>query len=104
MAALDELKAKGIQGHWATPVPVHRHAAVPVAASGSSAGRLFDEMAPRRCSPRTPGVKALTWLIDLVKKGYSPKNVAQDADVIALQNGKTAFNWNGIWTSTRSTT
>jgi multiple sugar transport system substrate-binding protein len=32
-----------------------------------------------------------------VKNGHSPKNVAQDADVIAFQNGKTAFNWNGIW-------
>lgn len=39
----------------------------------------------------------MTWWMDLVKKGYSPAKVAQDADFVALQNGKTAFNWNGIW-------
>jgi multiple sugar transport system substrate-binding protein len=43
-------------------------------------------------------VKAMTWFSDLVKNGHSPKKIAQDADLIALQNGKTAFNWNGIWT------
>ena len=40
----------------------------------------------------------MTWFVDLVKNGNSPAKIAQDADVIALQNGKTAFNWNGIWT------
>jgi multiple sugar transport system substrate-binding protein len=43
------------------------------------------------------GIKALTWMVDLVKKGYSPKNVGQDADYIALKNSKNAFNWQGIW-------
>ena len=43
------------------------------------------------------GVKALTWMVDLVKKGYSPKNVGQDADYIALKNSKNAMNWQGIW-------
>lgn len=36
-------------------------------------------------------------MVDLVKKGYSPKNVGQDADVTGFQNNKNAFNWNGIW-------
>ncbi len=36
-------------------------------------------------------------MTDLVKKGYSPKNVGQDADYIALKNAKNAFNWQGIW-------
>jgi multiple sugar transport system substrate-binding protein len=42
-------------------------------------------------------VKALTWYTDLVKNGHSPGKLAQDADFIAFQNDKTAFNWNGIW-------
>jgi multiple sugar transport system substrate-binding protein len=44
-----------------------------------------------------PGVKAMTWFTDLVKNGHSPGKLAQDADWVAINNGKTAFNWNGIW-------
>jgi multiple sugar transport system substrate-binding protein len=33
----------------------------------------------------------------MINKGYSPKNVGQDADYIAFKNSKNAFNWNGIW-------
>jgi hypothetical protein len=29
---------------------------------------------------------------DVVTSGYSPANVAQDADYVALKNGRTAFN------------
>lgn len=97
LAALEELKKAGVQGHWATPFPftgtfqftslLHQYG-----------GTLFTEDASRATFGEDPGVQALTWLVDLVKNGYSPKNVGQDADVIALKNGKTAFNWNGIWT------
>ncbi|MEV7622281.1 ABC transporter substrate-binding protein [Actinoplanes sp. NPDC089786] len=96
LAALDALKAKGIQGHWASPFPftgVHQFESL----TWQFGGQLFDEVAGKPLFAEEPGVKALTWLVDLVKKGYSPKNVAQDADAIALQNGKAAFNWNGIW-------
>ena len=43
------------------------------------------------------GVNALTWQVDLVKNGYSPKNVGQDAGYIALKNQKASFYWDGIW-------
>ena len=43
------------------------------------------------------GVNALEWMVGLVKEGYSPKNVAQDADYIAFKNQKTSFHWDGIW-------
>jgi multiple sugar transport system substrate-binding protein len=97
LSALDKLKAKGIQGHWATPFPftgTHQFESL----TWQFGGQLFDEQATRPLFAEQPGVRALTWLTDLVKNGYSPKNVAQDADLIALQNGKAAFNWNGIWT------
>ncbi|AGZ46189.1 ABC transporter substrate-binding protein [Actinoplanes friuliensis] len=97
LAALDKLKSKGIQGHWATPFPftgTHQFESL----TWQFGGQLFDEQATKPLFAEEPGVKALTWLTDLVKNGYSPKNVAQDADLIALQNGKAAFNWNGIWT------
>lgn len=96
MAALEALKAKGIQGHWATPFPF----------TGSQSlqsliyqfgGSLFDEQGTTVKWAEDPGVKALTWWVDLAKKGYSPAKVDQDADYIAFKNGKNAFNWNGIW-------
>ncbi|TDD23702.1 ABC transporter substrate-binding protein [Nonomuraea diastatica] len=96
LAALETLKKAGVQGHWATPFPF----------TGSmqfgsllhqNGGRLFADDAGVSRFAEEPGVQALTWLVELVNKGYSPKNVGQDADFIALQNGKAAFNWNGIW-------
>lgn len=97
MAALETLKGKGIQGHWATPFPftglfqfwslIHQFGGAPFAPDASRA--TFAD---------PPGIQAMTWLVDLVDKGYSPKDVGQDADLVALQNGKAAFNWNGIWT------
>ncbi|WP_197094150.1 ABC transporter substrate-binding protein [Nonomuraea sp. SBT364] len=97
LAALEELKKAGIQGHWATPFPftgtfqfgslLHQFG-----------GTLFSADAATATFAQEPGVKALSWLVDLITKGYSPKNVGQDADLIALKNGKAAYNWNGIWT------
>jgi multiple sugar transport system substrate-binding protein len=39
-------------------------------------------------------------MTDLIKKGHSPANVAQDGNFNALVSGKTAFNWNGVWQTT----
>ncbi|MEV0902169.1 ABC transporter substrate-binding protein [Actinoplanes sp. NPDC049802] len=97
LAALEQLKSKGVQGHWATPFPFTGEMQFS-SLLWQFGGRLFDEQGTKPMFAEQPGVQALTWLTDLVKKGYSPKNVAQDADVVALRNGKNAFNWNGIWT------
>ncbi|GAA4605094.1 multiple sugar transport system substrate-binding protein [Actinoplanes octamycinicus] len=97
MKALDTLKSKGIQGHWATPFPFTGEMQF-TALLWQFGGQLFDEQGTKPMFAEQAGVQALTWLTDLVKNGYSPKNVAQDADVVALRNGKNAFNWNGIWT------
>ncbi|MDQ1666164.1 MAG: multiple sugar transport system substrate-binding protein [Actinomycetota bacterium] len=43
------------------------------------------------------GVQALTWMADVVKKGYSPKNVAQDSQYVAFKNSKLSVTWDGIW-------
>ncbi len=96
-AALDALKSKGIQGNWVTPFPFTGTLQFE-ALTWQFGGQLFDENAQKATFAEQPGVQALTWLVDLVKNGHSPRNVAQDADLIALQNGKNAFNWNGIWT------
>jgi len=97
LAALDALKAKGIQGHWASPFPFTGTFQFD-SLIWQFGGNIFDEQGTKALFAEQPGVQALTWLVDLVRKGYSPRNVAQDADLVALQNGKAAFNWNGIWT------
>jgi multiple sugar transport system substrate-binding protein len=96
MTALDALKAKDIQGHWATPFPFTGSMTVQ-ALLWQFGGNLFSPDGTSATWAEDPGVKAMTWFTDLVKNGHSPSKIAQDADFIALQNGKTAFNWNGIW-------
>jgi len=96
MEALEQLKGKGIQGSWVPPsYYTGRHMFTSLL--WQFGGDLYNEDATRATVNSDAGVDALTWMVDLVKKGYSPKNVAQDGDVIALQNGQTAFDWNGIW-------
>ncbi|GAA1501293.1 extracellular solute-binding protein [Terrabacter terrae] len=97
MAALEKMKSKGIQGHWATPFPFTGSMSVQ-SLIWQFGGNLFSDDAKQVLWADEPGVKALTWFQDLVTKGYSAGKIAQDADIVALQNGKTAFNWNGIWT------
>jgi multiple sugar transport system substrate-binding protein len=96
LAALEQLKGKGVQGHWASPFLFTGGLSI-YALIWQFGGDLFDAEASKAIWNADPGIKALTWFVDLVKNGHSPKNVGQDADAIALQNGKTAFNWNGIW-------
>ena len=43
------------------------------------------------------GVSALTWMVDIVNEGYSPKNVAQDSQYVAFKNKKVDITWDGIW-------
>ena len=45
------------------------------------------------------GIAALTWQVDQIKKGYSPKNVAIDTQYVGFKQNppKTAITWDGIW-------
>ncbi len=97
MSALDTLKSKDIEGHWATPFPFTGSMTVQ-SLLWQFGGNLFSEDASTATWADEAGVKAMTWFTDLVKNGHSPGKIAQDADIVAFQNDKTAFNWNGIWT------
>ena len=96
MSALDTLKGKGVEGHWATPFPFTGSLTVQ-SLVWQFGGELFSPDASAVTWADEPAVKAMTWFTDLVKNGYSPGKIAQDADWVALNNSKTAFNWNGIW-------
>ena len=43
------------------------------------------------------GIDALTWMVDQIKKGYSPKNVAIDTQYVGFKNNKLSVTWDGIW-------
>ncbi len=96
MSALDTMKSKGMQGDWATPFPFTGSMTVQ-SLLWQHGGNLFSDDASTVTWADDPGVQAMTWYRGLVEKNYSPGKIAQDADFIALQNGKNAFNWNGIW-------
>jgi len=95
-AALEEFKKSGIQGSWVSPFPF----------TGTLqwesllwqfGGDLYNEDVTQATFNSDEGVEALSWMVDLVKNGYSPKNVDQDAEYVAFQNGQNALHWNGIW-------
>ncbi|MDT4914953.1 MAG: multiple sugar transport system substrate-binding protein [Pseudonocardiales bacterium] len=96
MDALDKLKSKGIQGSWVSPFQF-TGAFMFESLLWQFGGDMFDKDNTKATWDSDAGVKALTWMVDLVKKGYSPKNVGQDADYISLKNSKNAMNWQGIW-------
>lgn len=43
------------------------------------------------------GVAALSWMVDQIKSGMSPRNVAIDSQYTAFKNGKNPVTWDGIW-------
>ena len=96
MNALDKLKAKGIQGSWVTPFQFTGGFQFE-SLLWQFGGDLFNKDVTQATWNSDAGVKALTWMTDLIKNGYSPSNVAQDADYIALKNSKNAMVWTGIW-------
>lgn len=94
--ALAKLKSVGVANPFWMPSrwPAHlmflsllwQNGGQPYAADGSKAS--FDSDA---------GVTALTWMVDVITKGYSPKNVALDSQYVGFKNGKLATTWDGIW-------
>lgn len=96
MAALDKLKSIGIQGSWVSPFQFTGGFQFQ-SLVWQYGGDMYDKDVTKATWDSDAGVKALTWMTDLIKNGYSPANVAQDADYIALKNAKNALNWQGIW-------
>jgi len=98
-AALGKLKDAGVQGEWVDGF-VFTGTFELESLIWQFGGDLFNDDVTEATFNSDAGVKALTWMTDLVKNGYSPANVAQDGNIKALLAGKTAFNWNGVWQTT----
>lgn len=95
-AALTELKKSGVQGFWVSPFQFTGGMTF-YSLLHQWGGTLFDGEVAKATFNSDPAVEACTWLVDMIKQGFSPANVGQDADYLALKSGKNAFNWNGIW-------
>ncbi len=94
--ALDALKAAGVQGEWVDGY-VFTGTFEFQSLIWQFGGDLYNKDVTQATFNSDAGVKALTWMTDMVKNGYSPANVAQDGNIKALLAGQTAFNWNGVW-------
>ncbi|MFI7577941.1 ABC transporter substrate-binding protein [Micromonospora sp. NPDC049497] len=95
-AALTELKKSGVQGFWVSPFQFTGGMTF-YSLLHQWGGSVFDAEAKNATFNSDQAVEACTWLTDMVKQGFSPANVGQDADYLAFKSGKNAFNWNGIW-------
>ncbi len=60
-------------------------------------GELYSEDGTRALWGSDAGVEALSWMREQITEGYSPKQVAQDAQYTAFKNGKVSYTWDGIW-------
>jgi multiple sugar transport system substrate-binding protein len=96
LAALDQLKGNGIEGSWISPF-LFSGGLTFQALIYQFGGQLYNDDATKATFNSDAGVDALNWMVDLITEGYSPKNVAQDAEYTAFTNGDNAFMWNGIW-------
>jgi multiple sugar transport system substrate-binding protein len=94
--ALKTMKGKGIKGFWVSPFPFTGGLTF-FGMVYQFGGSVFSEDGKSVTFDQDPGVQALTWMKSLVDQGYSPANVAQDADYVALHNAQNAININGIW-------
>ena len=96
LKALDALKAKGIQGDW-TDGNVFTGLFEFESLLWQNGGTLYNDDVSKSTFNSDAGVQALTFMTDMIKNGYSPKNVGPDGNINALVASQTAFNWNGIW-------
>ncbi|MET7945570.1 ABC transporter substrate-binding protein [Micromonospora sp. NPDC005324] len=96
VAALTELKKAGIQGFWVSPFQFTGGMTF-YSLLNQWGATLFDADVAKATFNSDPAVEACTWLVDMVKQGFSPANVGQDADYLSFKSGKNAFTWNGIW-------
>src|SRR5690349_3850702 len=96
MSALDKMKAKGIKGYWVSPFQFTGGLTY-FGLIYQFGGKVFADDFSSVQWDQQPAIDALTWMRSMVDKGYSPANVAQDADYVALHNAQNAININGIW-------
>jgi multiple sugar transport system substrate-binding protein len=93
MGALEEMKSKGIQGHWVSPFTTWMFQSL----LWQFGGDLYNSEVSEAAYNTEAGVAALSWMVDLVKNGYSPENVGEGSEALAFTDDRNAFYWDGPW-------
>jgi multiple sugar transport system substrate-binding protein len=95
MDALDKLKAAGYDTPFWMPTlwPAHL---IYLSLTWQN-GAPYNDDGTEATYDSEAGVKALEWQRSMVDQGYSPPNVAIDAQYVAFKNGETSITWDGIW-------
>lgn len=93
--ALTALRKAGMQGQWIDSYGFMRTHFVSLL--HQYGGTEFNAAGDKALWNSEAGVKALTWLQNLIKNGDSPKDVGADQYWTAFKNNQTAFVWGGNW-------
>jgi multiple sugar transport system substrate-binding protein len=95
-AALKEMKSSGVESpFWVTSTwPAHL---MWWSLAYQFGGAPYNEGGTQAQFNSDAGVEALTWQVNNIQQGFSPKNVANDAQAVAFRQGKNALTWDGIW-------
>jgi multiple sugar transport system substrate-binding protein len=94
--ALEQLKGKGIQGNWVPPF-VFTGGFMFQTLLWQFGGDLTNEDGTQATWNSDAGVQAMEYLRGMIEQGYSPPDIAQDADNIAFKGGQSAYIWQGAW-------
>ncbi len=94
--ALAKLKAAGFATPFWMPAlwPAHL---MDLSLIWQNGGEPYSEDGAEATFGSEEGVEALTWMRSMVDQGFSPSDVAIDAQYIAFKNGETSITWDGIW-------
>ncbi len=96
MEALDKLKSAGMENPFWMPSRWPAHLMF-LSLLWQNGGEPYAEDGSRATFDSEAGVAALSWMVDIINKGYSPKNVAQDSQYVGFKNKKASVTWDGIW-------
>ena len=96
MAALDSLREAGFEQPFWMPTLWPSHL-IFLSLMWQQGEEPYGEDATEANYDSEAGVAALEWQRSIVEEGYSPPNVAIDAQYVAFKNGETSITWDGIW-------
>ncbi|WP_308798272.1 ABC transporter substrate-binding protein [Agromyces silvae] len=94
--ALAKLKAAGFDTPFWMPALWPGHL-MDLSLLWQNGGEPYAEDGTEATFDSPEGVEALTWMRSMVDQGYSPSDVAIDAQYVAFKNGETSITWDGIW-------
>ena len=95
-AALDRMKAAGQANPFWMPSRWPAHLMF-LSLLWQNGGEPYERDGSKATFDSEQGVAALTWMVDQIKAGNSPRNVAQDSQYVAFKNNQVPVTWDGIW-------